>query len=376
MPARCTMARRQNAPALPGPLGCGELPAIPSERKHAPCAQGRSKAGQVRYARRLCMRYVLSAIGTLRKGRNMEGKSEAIGAAAIEGYIEHCLREKRLDEKTVRAYRCDLMQVIRWAEASGADLLDKAAIRAYVAHLNDGYAPASVKRKVASLKAFFGFLAEVGAIGSNPFSGLKLNMREPKRLPRTVPMGDLEAIYAFEGSSVGKRDEAILEMLIATGMRVSELCALDVTDCDLSARTVRISGKGSKERVVQLESEPAIRALESYLPEREGVCARTGAATAALFVNRFGHRLGDQSVRAIVSGRARDAGASVAVSPHMLRHTFATLLLESDVDIRYIQSLLGHSSIKTTEIYTHVAAAKQREVMRKHNPRNAIKAGR
>ena len=299
-----------------------------------------------------------------------------VGESEVDAFLAHCESERRLDAKTVRAYRGDLRQLLDWASANAVDGLDRVAVKAYLAFLNERYAPSSAKRKVASLRALLNYLEEEGLIASSPMTGMKVSIQEPRRLPRTVPMADLCAIYDFDDGSVAARDEAILEMFIATGMRVSELCALDVIDCDLQSRSVRIFGKGSKERVVQLESEPAIRALKRYLSEREASCGKAGSEPSALFVNKHCSRMSDRAVREVVSRRAREVDASVAVTPHMLRHSFASLLLEDDVDIRYIQRLLGHSSIKTTEIYTYVSEAKQRDVMRKHNPRNAINGGK
>lgn len=306
----------------------------------------------------------------------MDEMASLVNESGLDAFLAHCGSERRLDTKTVRAYRVDLRQLLDWASTNAADGLDRTKVRAYLAFLNAGYAPSSVKRKMASLRAFLNYLAEEGLIVASPMAGMRVGIQEPKRLPRTVPMADLCAIYDFNDGSASVRDRAILEMLIATGMRVSELCSLDVVDCDLESRSVRIYGKGSKERVVQLESEPAIRALQRYLPERKTACDIAGSDSAALFVNKYCARMSDRSVREVVSRRAKEVNASVAITPHMLRHTFATLLLENDVDIRYIQRLLGHSSIKTTEIYTHVSEAKQRDVMRKHNPRNAINNGR
>lgn len=323
------------------------------------------------------MRYVLSLYRIWRKdGWVMDDTANLVSESGIDAFLAHCGSERRLDVKTVRAYRVDLRQLLDWASTHAAGGLDRAKVRAYLAFLNARYAPSSVKRKMASLRALLNYLVEEGLISASPMVGMRVGIQEPRRLPRTVPMADLCAIYDFSDGSASVRDRAILEMLIATGMRVSELCALDVVDCDLESRSVRIYGKGSKERVVQLESEPAIRALQRYLPERKVACDKAGSDSAALFVNKYCARMSDRSVREVVSKRAKEVNASVAVTPHMLRHTFATLLLEGDVDIRYIQRLLGHSSIKTTEIYTHVSEAKQRDVMRKHNPRNAINNGR
>ena len=308
----------------------------------------------------------------------------------VEEYLRHCERESRLSRHTVRAYRIDLRQLLGWLRRKDNAELDEATIKGYLAHLNARYAASSAKRKIASARAFAAYLSHERKTGS-PFAGARIGIREPQRLPRTIALGDLARMLEpgaelQVGKStlsrfLGLRDQAILEVLIATGVRVSELCLLDVEDCDMEGRQAWISGKGSKERVVQLEGEDTLRALGAYLEARdEWTAQRPGAlpegARGAVFLNRFGGRMSEQAVRAVVSRRARRAGVATHVTPHMFRHTFATMLLEDDVNLRYIQSLLGHSSVKTTERYTHVAHAKQREVLRRHNPRDAVRAAK
>lgn len=170
------------------------------------------------------------------------------------------------------------------------------------------------------------------------------------------------------------RDQAVLELLIATGIRVSELCALNMDSIDLSARQVRIFGKGLKERIVMLGSIHTVVALSDYLSVRKPLAGVNinSEACRALFLNRSKERISDQAVRKIILKRAREVGVESHITPHMFRHTFATTLLEQDVDIRYIQQLLGHSSVKTTERYTHVSSAKLRTIMEQHNPRDVL----
>lgn len=295
----------------------------------------------------------------------------------IEDYLTQCGQVRRLDSKTVRAYRCYLGQYLEWSGREDADLFSRATVRAYLVHLNGSYAPASTKRKVAALRAFMSWAEEEGVIGRSPFDGLRLRVREPKRLLRTIPAADFDLLFHdlyAAGATVGfslARDRAIMEVLIASGMRVSELCALDVGSVDMVGRTARIEGKGDKERTVQLEDGHTLAALEAYLSVRG---EKAAAVERALFVNRLGTRMSDRAVHDMVDRRSRAAGLSAHVTPHMFRHTFATLLLEGDVDICYIQKLLGHSSISTTEIYAHVTSAKLREIVRDSNPRRMIEA--
>lgn len=310
-----------------------------------------------------------------------------ITQAMIDTYLRHCEKERRLTGHTIRAYRIDLGQFFQWHQAKEGETLDRAQIKAYLAHLNERFAASSVKRKMAALRAFLRYLSLENDEPS-PFDGVKVTIREPKRLPRVIAAGDLAKMFGMGWPEDGcassfrdflhARDAAIIEMLIGTGMRVSELCRLDLECCDLDGRQVRIDGKGSKERVVQMESEQTLRALAEYFEARTVFLyakATTGAnkiRAEAVFLNRFGNRMSEQSVRAVISRRAQQTGVTVHITPHMFRHTFATMLLEDDVNLRYIQSLLGHSSVKTTERYTHVAHARQREIMREHNPRDAI----
>ena len=310
----------------------------------------------------------------------------------LETYLVHCRCEKRLDEKTVKAYRCDLGQFLAWTASRQLVWSEvmKGDVSAYIAHLNGSFAPASAKRKVASVRAFYAYCEDEGLVAMTPFYGLKVSIREPKRLPRTIPLADLSRMFE-QGADVARdsvyerfrhaRDRAIIEVLIATGVRVSELCGLDDQDFDPVAKTLLIFGKGAKERIIQVESGCTLDALERYRVCRDAWLSACSAAAgvvaspegrAALFVNRFGNRMAEQSVRAVITAIADRASASTHITPHMFRHTFATLLLEEDVDIRYIQRLLGHSSIKTTEIYTHVTSTKLRSILRDHNPRNAI----
>lgn len=195
----------------------------------------------------------------------------------IERYLACCVKERRLSDKTVRAYRTDLFQYLAWMGERGDDQGGTSGenIRAYIVHLNGRYAPASVKRKLASLRALMSFASEEGVIPASPFDGLTIKIRESKRLPRTVPLSQMERLFRHmngvgEGRPAGSRfqavrDRAIPELPIATGIRVFELCALDLGSVDIDGRTVRIWGKGSKERVVQMEDDRTIEAVAEYL---------------------------------------------------------------------------------------------------------------
>ena len=241
------------------------------------------------------------------------------------------------------------------------------------------YRPKTVKRKIASLKAFFHYMEYKELISENPFAKLDIRFREAKILPKTIPFHSIQAfltsLYAQKEQAQTNyqlqcciRDIAVIELLFATGMRISELCSLKPSDIDLTNNTVLIFGKGSKERILQLGNPDVIAALKSYqetFQKNIDVCG-------FFFVNRLGHRLSDQSVRFMINRYAANAGISQHITPHMFRHSFATLLLEQDVDIRYIQKMLGHSSISTTEIYTHVSNTKQKDILVNKHPRNLM----
>lgn len=294
----------------------------------------------------------------------------------IRSYLLICRYQKNLDEKTVKAYRIDLRQFSEFL-CENQFGISKESISAYIMDMNRRFKPRSVKRKIASMKAFLNYLEDEELIESNPFNKLRINLREPVLLPRTIPLRTIEMLLseAHHMASDGPtpyskkyalRDTAVMELLFATGIRVSELCRLNVSDLDLIEGTVKIYGKGAKERIVQIGTPAVLTVLSEYHN------CFGGQAVAPFFVNRVGDRISEQSVRSILNKYASRINSDLHVTPHMFRHSFATLLLEEDVDIRYIQQLLGHSSITTTQIYTHVAMAKQRTILLNKHPRNKL----
>lgn len=309
--------------------------------------------------------------------------------AAVEAYLERCATLRRLSPKTIEAYRTDLKQFVEWFDVHGRlrpgtsqnDLADK-----YVAYLNSQYKPRSAKRKITVVRAFVSSLGEeAGDLAL--FADLKNEARVPRDLPRTIRPEDLRCMLELAENEcratrecgvynryLYARTSASLELLTATGMRIGELCSLKDDDIDLGGRVLRILGKGSKERVVQLECDITIESVERYLDVRNErfPAHATKIGSRRLFLSNVGGPYTDHAARKNIEDLAERAGAHTHVTPHMIRHTFATLLLEQDVDIRYIQSLLGHSSVKTTEIYTHVSSAKQRQIMRDKNPRDFL----
>lgn len=296
----------------------------------------------------------------------------------IAEYIEYCEYRKRLDVKTLKAYKIDLRQYENFCHCL-SDCFDKTAVDTFITSLHKKYKPKTVKRKIASLKAFFHHLEYQEILNENPFTKLDIHFREAKLLPKTIPFHSIQTflstLYAQKEQAETEyqlhcciRDIAVIELLFATGMRISELCSLKPCDIDLESNNILIYGKGSKERIMQLGNQEVIAALSLY----QETFQKDMEVCGYFFVNRLQRRLSDQSVRFMINRYAALAGISQHITPHMFRHSFATLLLEQDVDIRYIQRMLGHSSISTTEIYTHVSSTKQKDILIHKHPRNLM----
>lgn len=294
----------------------------------------------------------------------------------INTYLKYCKSQKRLDKKTLKAYRIDLAQFSSQIAEPEITSITPDILEDYIATLHQKFKPKTVKRKIASIKALFRYFEYKELIDLNPFNKIQVKFREPVILPKTIPLHTVEAflttIYAQCANAKtiyqkrnALRDAAVSEMLFATGMRISELCSLKANDINLYDGTILIYGKGSKERRLQIGNEDVIHTLAAYkaefLPEIQ--CCQY------FFVNQTGRPLSDQSVRRMITKYTSLAAIDLHITPHMFRHTFATSLLEADVDIRYIQEMLGHSSINITEIYTHVAMSKQRDILTTKHPR-------
>ena len=295
-----------------------------------------------------------------------------------ENYLIHCKTQKELNAKTIKAYHIDLKQFIKFA-STYEDPISKECLTSYLAMLHEQYQPKTTKRKIASLKAFFHFLEYEDLLEHNPFNKMRISYREPKRLPKIIPANTIQlfllTIYQHHQQATtpfqkkyALRDIAVIELLFATGMRISELCNLKYQDIDMENYSVLIWGKGAKERMIQIGNSDVISAITSYVNAFQKEISQSGW----LFINRLGHRLSEQSVRFMINKYVDLAEISLHITPHMFRHSFATLLLEADVDIRYIQKMLGHSSITTTEIYTSVSMHKQKAILTEKHPRNGM----
>lgn len=298
----------------------------------------------------------------------------------IESYLSFCKSRKNLDKKTIKSYSIDLNQYVEFISQNNLSWCNKSSIEDYIDQLHNKYKPKSVKRKTASLKAFFHYLEIEEVIENNPFHKIQLHYKEPFLLPKTIPLKDIEAIikYAYinnKSSStpyshqVTLRNVLILELLFASGMRISELCSLRLSQINLNDYVIKIYGKGSRERLIQICNKNVQRLFDKY------ISYINISNEDYVFKNRLGNRLSEQSVRYMINDYAHKANISQHITPHMFRHSFATLLLEEDVDIRYIQQMLGHSSITTTQIYTHTSINKQKSILYTKHPRNKIDIG-
>jgi integrase/recombinase XerC len=281
----------------------------------------------------------------------------------IGAFLRHLQVERGASPHTIRGYRTDLGQFRAYLRDAGGVRLaavDARVLRGYLVWLHQrGLHPASVARKLAAVRSCFRYLTRRGLVRRNP--GREVTApRQRRTLPSFLPIDEAQAL--LDAPAPPARDRAVLELLYASGLRVSELAGLDLEDVDREARTVRVLGKGRKERIVPFGDAAAL-ALEGYLAER-------GPGPGPLFTNRRGGRLGPRALHTLVRRRARAAGLARRVSPHTLRHSFATHMLDAGADLRLIQELLGHSRLSTTQRYTHVSADRLLRVYDDAHPRS------
>lgn len=294
----------------------------------------------------------------------------------IDNYLTFCKTQKRLDAKTIKAYRIDLRQFSEYLKTDDITNITVDSIEGFIASLHQSYKPKTAKRKIASVKAFFHYLEYKDLITINPFNKIQIKFREPVILPKIISLPVLEVLFRtiykqheLATTVYQKRktlqDIAIVELLFSTGIRISELCTLKASDVDLLDNTILIFGKGAKERRIQIENADVLNILKEYHDCFYDLISQSNY----FFTNRAGQSISDQYVRKMLNKYTSLAGINTHITPHMFRHTFATSLLDADVDIRYIQELLGHSSINVTEIYTHVTTAKQKDILKNKHPR-------
>jgi integrase/recombinase XerC len=275
---------------------------------------------------------------------------------------------------TVKAYAEDLSQFIDFATTQGVtdvQAVDPALLRLFLAHLQEqNLARASRARKTASLRSFFAYLAKHSLLLRSPAIGLR-SVKTERRLPKVLRSDEIEALLAAPdaASPLGLRDRALLETLYASGMRAGELVTLSLGDVNYDEGIIRVIGKGDKERVTLLGRQ-AVFALERYLRKgRPTLLMNVERDDGALFVNRYGKRLSDRGVRKLFDRYCAVASTHLKITPHVLRHTFATHLLSNGADLRLIQELLGHASVATTQMYTHVTTERLQEVYEQAHPR-------
>ena len=296
----------------------------------------------------------------------------------IKRYQEYLVGAKGRSDNTVRVYLDDLRSFLEYLESVEMSLADlnRQSLRRYMAWLatsakgaGGGYARVSMARKLVVLRSFYRFLVHEGMMESNPVpKGRSFSVKVDKRLPVFLDRSEMDRLLATPdlSSDLGVRDHAILELLYASGVRLSELAVLDVKDVDMETREIRVRGKGSKERVV-LIGRPAVQAISHYVEAARPSLERK--PTPALLLNRYGGRLSRRSIEKVVSRYAMKASVRPGVHTHTLRHTFATHLLEGGADLRVVQELLGHSSPATTQIYTHVTQSQAKKVYMASHPR-------
>jgi integrase/recombinase XerD len=287
-------------------------------------------------------------------------------ARILADFLVYLGAELQLAPNTVAAYRRDLE---RFLQSVGTNV-DRAEIRTFVRRMHDTHAPASVLRAMAAVRGFCRFAHAEGLLDEDPAEGL-LGPRIEERLPKVLSRRTVEALLDVhrDDDPLSLRNAALLEALYATGCRVSELCGLQCSGAVDDHRFLRVHGKGSKERLVPL-SDRALRAIRRWLTDgRPALAARARRPTDALFLTRTGRPIERVRVFQVLRETARAAGVEVACSPHALRHSFATHLVEGGADLRVVQELLGHASLATTQIYTHVDAARLRDAHRRFHPR-------
>ena len=294
----------------------------------------------------------------------------------LAAYLEYCEYRKELDRKTLKAYRIDLRQ---YFEYICVDEPDKEKIEEYVTHLHKSYKQKTVKRKIASIRAFYNYLEETEIIAESPFRKIKVKFKETVTLPRIIPREEIEKLLNHmyqclnENDKASRkfmlRDVAVIEVFFATGARVYEISNIRDDSINLNTGLIRLMGKGGKERYVQISNTSILEVLKKYYDENEQSIKKSGY----FFVNNRESRYTEQSIRLMLKKYTKQAGIERNITPHMFRHSFATYLIEEGVDVSCVQQILGHSSIKTTQIYIHIAAKKQAEILKELHPRNNMK---
>ncbi len=297
--------------------------------------------------------------------------SEAL-PAQMSAFLTFCQIEKGLSDNSIQAYRTDLSSFYGFMTASGepvAALATTDRLRAWIDHLyRNGLNPRSVARRLTTVRGFFGFLLREGAIAEDPTEHLR-SPRQWQTIPKFLNLEEIEKILGAIDLSrpTGLRDRAMLELLFATGVRVSELCRIPSGDLDAGLGVLRVTGKGNKQRLVPVGKQ-ALQAIDSYVRNGRPAVLK-GRASRYLFVTARGGAMTRQAFWKLLAIHGKRAGIFRGLTPHVLRHSFATHLLEGGADLRSVQVMLGHADISTTQIYTHVMRSRLRDTVQRHHPR-------
>jgi integrase/recombinase XerC len=294
---------------------------------------------------------------------------------ALADFLRHLGLEKNASAHTVKSYREDLTQAVGFfRERAGAsvrpDQITTRLLRAFLAWLHDkGYARTTISRRIAAVRSWCRFLCRQGTLQKNPADGLR-GPKLDRKLPHFLNKADVERLLAApcDDTGLGLRDRAILETLYSAGLRVSELVGLELGDLDLAQGVATVRGKGKRERLA-LIGEAAKRAITLWLDARAALLEGIGRRSEAVFLNKHGTRLSTRSVGRLLVKHLRKTGLDPRTTPHTLRHTFATHMLDAGADIRGVQELLGHKNLTTTQIYTHVSTQRLQDSYRKAHPR-------
>ncbi|MCQ4088658.1 tyrosine-type recombinase/integrase [Saccharibacillus sp. JS10] len=310
-----------------------------------------------------------------------EGLELNLFRSYIYRYRENLIVERNLSHTTVQAYQYDLNLIVSWCERNHHQAVDHRILHLYFIELIESRTmkDTTIKRKYISVKTFFKFLREQQLMGAMSDFSLGAKFKKAKRIPKTLPIDEIQRLLGSIEHDVtmlksdyrkliATRNLAIVELLFSTGIRIGELVNIDLSDLNVGERTLLIFGKGRKERILYLSSKEVVTALRNWMKIR----AKLIPQDEALFINKYGNRLTIYSIENIFSKYRDTARITPTATPHALRHTFATHLLDNGADLRSVQEILGHSSVSTTEIYTEVSIKRKKNVLSKFNPRNKL----
>ena len=301
-------------------------------------------------------------------------QTDADMTALLDEFLSSLHVERNLSKHTIRAYSIDLGQFVRWIEKRSTDLLvvDHKVMRQYLADLDRShYRRTTVNRRLSAIKTFYAWLVDTGRLDFDPLSVVS-GPKQPRKLPHRINADDLNKLLGLSdtNTAAGLRNQAILELLYATGARISEVSGLKLGDIDLSEHQIRVMGKGSKQRLIPLH-QLAVKSIRLYLLNARPVLAKAAKIpNDSFFLSTRGLPMGADAMRKMFKGCLTTAGLDSSLSPHDLRHSFATDLLEGGADLRSVQELLGHSSLSTTQIYTHLSVGHLKEAHQKAHPRS------